>query len=232
MQFVPLLVWCIPGGGDLLECVLVLYKKTFLYDGKTTAVDCHCPILLQGTFPNQGSNLHLLCLLALAGGFFTCWATWEAMYFIHSGYTWASPIGASLVAQRIKCLPAMQETRVQSLGQEDPLEKEMATHSSILAWKIPWTEKPSKLQSMGSQRVGHDWATSLSISLSPKAQQVKSPPAIQELQRQGFSVWVGKIPWRRKWLPTPHNLNGTLDSISLKKMVNTAFNSIIRRWKR
>ena len=78
------------------------------------------------------------------------------MYFIHSGYTWASPIGASLVAQRIKCLPATQETRVQSLGQEDPLEKEMATHSSILAWKIPWTEKPSKLQSMGSQRVGHD----------------------------------------------------------------------------
>ena len=54
------------------------------------------------------------------------------------------------MAQRIKRLPAMRETRVQSLGREDPLEKEMATHSSILAWKIPWTEKPGRLQSMGS----------------------------------------------------------------------------------
>ena len=63
---------------------------------------------------------------------------------------------ASLVAQRIKCLPAMQETRVQSLGWENLLEKEMAPHSSILAWKIPWTEEPGGLQSMGSQRVGHD----------------------------------------------------------------------------
>ena len=60
----------------------------------------------------------------------------------------------SLVAQRVKCLPAMQETRVQSLGWEDPLEKEMAPHSSTLAWKIPWTEEPGGLQSMGSQRVG------------------------------------------------------------------------------
>ena len=55
----------------------------------------------------------------------------------------------------------MQETQVQSLGREDPLEKEMATHSSTFAWKIPWTEEPSRLQFMGSQRVGHDWATSL-----------------------------------------------------------------------
>ena len=63
---------------------------------------------------------------------------------------------ASLVAQAVKNLPAMQETWVQSLGQEDPLEKGMATHSSILAWRIPWTEEPDGLQSMGSQRVGHD----------------------------------------------------------------------------
>ena len=63
---------------------------------------------------------------------------------------------ASLVAQRLKHLPAMQETWVRSLGQEDPLEKEMVTHSSILAWRIPWTEEPGGLQSMGSQRVGHD----------------------------------------------------------------------------
>ena len=63
---------------------------------------------------------------------------------------------ASLVAQIVKHLPAMQETQVQSLGLEDPLEEEIATLSSILAWKISWTEEPGGLQSMGSQRVGHD----------------------------------------------------------------------------
>ena len=63
---------------------------------------------------------------------------------------------ASLVAQKVKCLPAMQETWVRFLGWEDPLEKEMAIHSSTLAWKSPWMEEPDRLQSMGSQRVGHD----------------------------------------------------------------------------
>ena len=63
---------------------------------------------------------------------------------------------ASLVAQMVKRLPALVETRVQSLGWQDPLEKEIATHSSTLAWKIPWTEEPGGLQSMGSQRVRHD----------------------------------------------------------------------------
>ena len=80
---------------------------------------------------------------------------------------------ASLVVQLVKNMPAMQETQVQSLGWEDPLEKGMATHSSILAWRIPWTEKPSGLQSMGSQRVGHG------------------------------DPWVGKFPWRSIRLPTP-----------------------------
>jgi len=61
----------------------------------------------------------------------------------------------SLVTQMVNRLPAMWETRVQSLGQEDPLEKEMATHSNILAWKIPWMEEPGGLQSMGLQRIGH-----------------------------------------------------------------------------
>ena len=69
-------------------------------------------------------------------------------YYSHS---WAS-----LVAQKVKNLHAMQETWVQSLGSDDILEKGMATHSSILAWRIPWTEEPGGLQSMGSQRVGHD----------------------------------------------------------------------------
>ena len=63
---------------------------------------------------------------------------------------------ASLMAQTVKRLSPMQETRVRSLGWEDPLEKEMATHSSTLAWKIPWTAEPGRLLSMGSQRVGHD----------------------------------------------------------------------------
>ena len=63
---------------------------------------------------------------------------------------------ASLVAWTVKRLPTMQETLVRSLGREGPLEKEMATHSSIHAWKIPWTEEPGGLQSMGSQRVGHN----------------------------------------------------------------------------
>ena len=60
------------------------------------------------------------------------------------------------MAQIAKNLPAMKETQVQSLGQEAPLEKEMAAHSNILAWRIPWTEEPGRLQSMGSQRVGHN----------------------------------------------------------------------------
>ena len=77
--------------------------------------------------------------------------------------TW---LRASLVAQGLKRLSPTLETWVRSLGWEDPLEKEMVTHSSILAWRIPWTEKPGRLQSTGSQRVGHDWTTSLTHSLT------------------------------------------------------------------
>ena len=65
-------------------------------------------------------------------------------------------IERGLVAQMVKSLPAMRETWVQSLAREDPLEKQIATHSSVLAWRIPWTEEPGGLQSMGLQRVGHD----------------------------------------------------------------------------
>ena len=67
----------------------------------------------------------------------------------------------SLVAQTVKRLSTMRATRVRALGWEDPLEKEMAIHSSTITWKIPWTEEAGRLQSMGSQRVGHDWATSI-----------------------------------------------------------------------
>ena len=66
----------------------------------------------------------------------------------------------SLVAQMVKCLPTMRESCVRSLGREDPLEKELATHSSTLAWKILWMEEPGRLQSVGSQRVRHNWVTS------------------------------------------------------------------------
>ena len=74
-------------------------------------------------------------------------------------------IGASLVVQNVNHLPAVQEIWVQPLVQEDPLEKEMATHSRTLAWKIPWMEEPARLRPRGPQRVGHDWATSLSFFL-------------------------------------------------------------------
>ena len=71
----------------------------------------------------------------------------------------------SLVAQMVKRLSALRETQVRSLGGENPLEKEMAVHPSTIAWKIPWIEEPGRLQSMGSQRVGHDWATYLHLCL-------------------------------------------------------------------
>ena len=76
-----------------------------------------------------------------------------------------SKVMLKMMVQWVKCLPTMQETRVQSLGQEDLLGKEMATHSSTLAWKIPQMEKPGRLQSMGSQRVGHNWVASPSLVL-------------------------------------------------------------------
>ena len=76
-----------------------------------------------------------------------------------------------LLAQWVKNLPKTQETQVRSLGWEDPLEKEMANHSIILAWKIPWTEEPGGLQSMGLQRVGHDSGTKLPAQLKPQTLQ-------------------------------------------------------------
>ena len=112
------------------------------------------------------------------------------------GYAWGS-----LVAQTLNSLPAMWETQVRSLSQEDPLKVEMATYSSILTWRVPWMEKPGRLQSMGSQRVRHDWRTNthdqlcmsllsllinfalrsiLSDGASLVAQLVKNPPAMQE----------------------------------------------------
>ena len=83
--------------------------------------------------------------------------------------------GDSLVAQRLKRLRGILETRVRSLGREDPLEKEMATHSSTLAWRIPWMEEPAGLQSTGSQRVRHNWATSLSLFMLSQSKANAAP---------------------------------------------------------
>ena len=102
--------------------------------------------------------------------------------------TFILEIWISLVAQTVKNLPAMQETRVQSLGWEDLLEKGMATHSSILAWKIPWTEEPAGLQSMGSQRAGHDWVINTftftcgtGTSTQQQITDSNSPPTVLEM---------------------------------------------------
>ena len=121
---------------------------------------------------SQGSNMHPL--------------QWKCGV-LTAGPPW-KPLISSLVAQRVKRLPTMQETRFQSLGREDPLEKEMAPHSSILAWKIPWTEESGRLQSMGSQRVRHDWATSLSLSVI-----LKSEGKISSLSLPGANAWFSNF---------------------------------------
>ena len=110
----------------------------------------------------------------------------------------------------LKSLP-MQEMHFQSMGQEHPLEKERVTHSSIFAWRIPWMEKPSMLQSMGSQRVGHNWATSLHFlpHLPPGIPWwLRGSSVYLQCWRPGFDPWIRKIPWRRAWQPTPVILPG------------------------
>ena len=100
------------------------------------------------------------CLADLCGWFVTSRIE-KAMYWFSRSLHSSAVINsrASLVAQMVKNLPVMWETQVQSLGQEDPLEEEMATHSHILVCKIPWPKEPGRLQPMGSQRVEHDWVT-------------------------------------------------------------------------
>ena len=88
--------------------------------------------------------------------FFDCCILFPILPLFPSQQLFEPILWTSLVAQMVKHLSTMRETWVRSLGQEDPLEKEMAIHSSTIAWKIPWTEEPGRLQSMGSKRVGHD----------------------------------------------------------------------------
>ena len=126
----------------------------------------------------------------------------------------------SLVAQTVKCLSTMWETQVRPLGREDPLEKEIATHSSTLTWRIPWREEPGRLQLMGSQRVGHDWATSLTHSLIESrshnywalvAQLLKPTcprtPALQQGIPPQWEAWVpqlGSSPCSPQLRKSPH----------------------------
>ena len=135
---------------DVTEWLHFHFSLSFIGEGNGNPVQCSC---LEN--PRDGG------------------AWWAAIYGVAQSWTWLKRLSSSssrstrtsLEAQAVKCLPTMWETQVQSLGQEDLLEKEMAIHSSILAWKIPWMEEPGRLQSMWSQRVEHDWATSLSFSL-------------------------------------------------------------------
>ena len=99
-----------------------------------------------------------------------CAKYYYSSLLIFSSFTYQHTfvLGSSLVAQTVKHLPTVRETWVRSLGREDPLEKKMSTHPSTLAWKIPWTEEPGRLQSTGLQRVRHDWMTLLSHSIFPR----------------------------------------------------------------
>ena len=107
--------------------------------------------------PRKAGAIHELAFPYIAGWPFSSSKTW-----IRTGNLVWSKLCTPLVAQTVKRLSTIRETWVRSLGRDDSLEKEMATHSSNIAWKIPWTEDPGRLQSMGPQRVGHDWVTSLS----------------------------------------------------------------------
>ena len=121
-----------------------------------------------GDFPNPGiepMSLASSASPALTGRFFIPITTWKTICIYAYIHTYLCML-TSPVAQMIKRLPTMQETQVRSLGWEDPLEKEMATHSSILAWRIPWMEVPGELQqSMVLQRVGHNWVTFTSLHI-------------------------------------------------------------------
>ena len=117
-----------------------------------------------------------------------------------SGWLWKQsnetfkPKCASLVAQAVKRLSTMWETWARSLGWEDPLEKEMAIHSSTIAWKIPRTEEPDRVQSMGSQRVGHDWATSLTYRVDEN----QSPTTRQSLSHHNVGERCWSINYYRR----------------------------------
>ena len=120
---------------------------------------------------------------------------------------------ASQTAQAVKYVPAKQETQVQAQSWEDPLEEEMAAHSSILAWNIPWTGEPGELQLMGSQRVGHNWVTEHArIENTDKNIKEDSNPhnpiILDKVSSCYFCFSCLAVHWRNKWQPTPVFLPG------------------------
>ena len=124
----------------------------------------HIPKLLSPDLPWGKVPLGHNLLVNLFHNFLQDEDAVQSSKFTHSdliNFSYSSLEWISLVAQMVKHLPTMWETRVWSLGREDPLEKEMAPHSSTPDWEIPWTEECGRLQSLRSQRVGHDWVTSL-----------------------------------------------------------------------
>ena len=137
---------------DVLHCHLKSFKSWSL-----------CP------FPKpKGNTYHLWQLIPVefndTHSLSYFWAAWDGLRVAGYAFIWFGPehwpkLLASLVAQTVKNLLAMQETQVWFLGWEDPLEKEMAIHSGVLTWRISWTEEPGGLQFMGSQRAGYFWAT-------------------------------------------------------------------------
>ena len=146
-----------------------------------------------------------------SGHLWNCCACWKELGI------WPQPLISltSQVAQRLKSLLAVQETRVQSLGREYLLEKEIATHSGILAWKVPWMEEPGGLQSMGSQRVRYNWATSHSLSyiFSALFSWQHTGLSFSPVPRQGASTWL---------------LNGPEESLSSYR--NTCHCGFFPRW--
>ena len=135
-----------------------------------------------------------------------------------------------MVSQMVKNLPAVQKTHVQYLDQEDPMEEGPATHSSILASRIPWTEEPGRLQSMGPQRVGHDWATNTHTHTHTHnlvTEMMKSSVPLSGMFELG-STWLGSeldmkrdwsewILWFPAWAPSGFMVTPFTDSVALKE---------------
>ena len=237
-----------------MECAIWVHEKSFFYvsiptknlyvfnvalsSNETYAGQTPCRFLLVKTLMNQmwpfppgillgkqwsensKSISAILFFLVFSGEskHIKCNTSWKCTLF--DAHIWMS----SQVAQMVKCLPATWETWVWSLGWEDPLEKEMATHSSTLAWKIPWTEEPGRLQSMGSQRVGHNWATSLSFFMFflilGSAESV--PQARMRLEHLPWGIpehlsfhWEGKEFMIPSWLPSIAGLPRILGEFQL-----------------
>ena len=186
-------------GTSLSGYLFFISSKMNIYNRRKSS-RTGCP----GTLGNPGiphnqmgwADIHIWKLLPLPPPL-SYWAFLRAKFHSHDLlFEWEQRKHmVSLVAQTVKCLPAMWETLVLSLGREEPLEKEMATHSSTLAWKIPWTEDPGRLQSMGLQGVRDDWVTSLSKKHIEWEKEIRLMNSLQ----QGFIYFLGPHPPKETW---------------------------------